>query len=289
MECIVCSTHVSNGLSPWHARCPACHYESAQLEASINQARAHDLVNEADREAALRRLRTDNFKVIVEHIERQAAPGASRLLDVGSAHGWFLEEAQRRFTVLGIEPDEAVGKRAAQRGLPVRSGYFPSALESGEMFDVIVFNDVLEHIPDLDAVLTACRDRLNPQGLLVLNLPSSRGVFYKLSKLLARVGWRGPFERMWQKDLPSPHVHYFDYANLNTLVSRYGFAQASAFPLPSLRASGLFERLRFVGKINPVALYLQYSLILAAVPVLRLLPSDIAVCIFRKGAEQGAD
>lgn len=284
MKCIVCSTHVSAGLSPWHARCSACDYESAQLEALINDQHAHDLVNEADREAALRRLRTDNFKVIVEHIERQAAPGAQRLLDVGSAHGWFLEEARRRFDVLGIEPDRAVGDRALQRGLPVRSGYFPSALHSGETFDVIVFNDVLEHIPDLDAVLTACRERLNPQGLLVLNLPSSRGVFYKLAKLLARMGWRGPFERMWQKDLPSPHVHYFNYTNLNKLVSRYGFAQAAAFTLPALRASGLLERLRFVGKINPVALYLQYSIILAAVPVLKLLPSDIAVCIFRKDA-----
>jgi 2-polyprenyl-3-methyl-5-hydroxy-6-metoxy-1,4-benzoquinol methylase len=282
MDCIVCSSPVFKGLSPWHATCRHCAYESAQLAESINQQAAHALVNERDRETALRRLRSDNFRIIIERLARLAAPHASRLLDVGSAHGWFLEEAARRFTVLGIEPDAAVGAQAAARGLPVRAGYFPAALRDDEQFDLIVFNDVIEHIPDIGGALGACHQRLASGGLLVLNLPSSRGVFYKLAKLLARAGWSGPFDRMWQKDLPSPHVHYFNARNLTALVARHGFEAADSFTLPSLRASGLLERLRFVGKVNPLALYLQYLIILAAIPVLKILPSDIAVCVFRK-------
>lgn len=282
MKCIVCAGNTEVGYSPWHRTCPACRYESADLKPIINQSQAHSHVDEADREIALKSLRAENFKIIVDRVSRLAPQSASRLLDVGSAHGWFLEQARTRFNVLGIEPDQAVGERAAARGLPVRLGYFPDVLEQDERFDVIVFNDVIEHIPDIDSALDACHARLNADGLLVLNLPSSRGVFYRLSKLFARFNLRGPFERMWQKDLPSPHVHYFNEKNLRTLVSRHGFEEKQGFELASLKASGLLERLRFTGGTNPVVLYTQYAVLRCVIPFLNLLPSDIVVGIYRK-------
>lgn len=282
MECIVCNCATRAGLSPWHITCPSCQYESAQLKPMINEQQAHDQLNEHDREVALKQLRSENFKAIVEHISEIASPCARSLLDVGSAHGWFLEQAAVRFQVIGVEPDAAVGGKAAARGLPVRRGYFPDVLAPDETFDVIVFNDVIEHIPDIGSALDACKAHLNPDGLLVLNLPSSRGFFYKLSKLFARIHWNGPFDRMWQKGLPSPHVHYFNDSNLTTLVTRHGFSATRTFTLAALSTNGLLERLRLVGKVNPVALYLQYAAVICAIPLVKLFPSDIVVCVFRK-------
>lgn len=282
MKCIVCAGTTAVGFLPWHRSCPDCRYESADLTPVINDSHAHDHVNEADREVALRSVRSENFRVIAERISQLASPSANRLLDVGSAHGWFLEEAGKRFDVVGVEPDEVVARRAMARGLPVRLGYFPDALNGDERFDVIVFNDVIEHIPDINSALQACHERLNPDGLLVLNVPRSSGFFYRLSKLLARFRWKGPFERMWQKDLPSPHVHYFNERNLNQLVARQGFDPLQAFHLTALRAEGLLERIRFAGRLHPVALYAQYAVLLCAIPFIRLLPSDIIVCIYRR-------
>ncbi len=284
MKCIVCATATQAGLFPWHATCPSCHYELADFAVTINQPQAHELVNEDDREAALKHLRADNFTTILGHIGRLASPTARTLLDVGSAHGWFLDQARAHFDVLGIEPDTAVGEKAVARGQKVRMGYFPNALRDGERFDIIVFNDVIEHIPDIQSALQACRARLHEGGLLVLNLPSSRGFFYRLSKLLAVCRVSGPFERMWQKGLPSPHVHYFNERNLNTLVSRHGFTQIATFELAALRLKGLKQRLRFVGKVNPLVVHAQYLALAAAVPVLALWPSDILVSVFRKPA-----
>jgi SAM-dependent methyltransferase len=283
MACIVCGTSQAPGLAAWHATCPACDYESAALQGAINERRGATL-NEEEREAGLKALRLENFKVIVDCAQRHAPPGAARLLDVGSAHGWFLEAARGSFDVLGIEPDEVVGSRAAARGLPVRAGYFPSALEDGERFDVIVFNDVIEHIPDIDGALSACDERLNPGGILILNLPSSLGFFYRLSKVVARIGWSAPFDRLWQKGLPSPHVHYFHPVNLAMLVGKHGFQLVHSAELPALRAKGLLDRLRCAGNISAVSLYLQYVAILCAIPVLPAFPSDIIVCVFRKKA-----
>ena len=282
MNCIVCGSMTSGGVAPWHTTCRYCDYESADLASRINDQASHAQLNEHDRETALRALRVENFQAIVEEAVHFAQPGAKTMLDVGCAHGWFLEAAREHFDVLGIEPDAALGEHALAKGLPVRAGYFPDALKEGEAFDVIVFNDVIEHIPDIHAALAACRERLTPDGLLILNLPSSRGFFYKAASTLARLGVRGPFERLWQKGLPSPHVHYFNHRNLSRLVSKNGFFAVHFFELPALRVRGLMERLRFTGQTNRVILWAQFVTIVCAIPVLSMFPSDAVVCMFRK-------
>ncbi|GGY73502.1 class I SAM-dependent methyltransferase [Pseudoduganella plicata] len=282
MNCVVCHHTVSHGLTGWHSQCPHCRYEAATLRVSINVPQAHASIDEEAREASLKALRQANFAEIVDHARTYAPPGGRRLLDVGSAHGWFLEAAAPAFDAIGIEPDAEVGSKAAQRGFQVRQGYFPDALRSDETFDVIVFNDVIEHIPDIGSALRACHDRLNPGGILILNLPNSRGFFYRLSKLLVRLRIAGPFERMWQKSLPSPHLHYFDNQNLTRLLAGLGFSLVFQRELPALRAQGLKERLGYVGNPNPLVLWGQYVVIRCLIPVLRLFPSDIIVGIYRR-------
>ncbi|MDB5935432.1 MAG: methyltransferase [Massilia sp.] len=281
-NCIVCGNAKRAGLTSWHAVCGNCEYESTDLHPAINEEATHHFIDEQARERSLKALRLENFKSIVESASRLARPGAATLLDVGSAHGWFLEAARARFTVLGIEPDETIRQLAQSRGLPVRGGYFPDALHPGESFDIIVFNDVIEHIPDIGAAVKASHARLNEGGILILNLPSSAGFFYRLSKLFARAGWVGPFERLWQKGMPSPHVHYFRHRNINELVGRNGFELVSSSELPSLRADGLLERLRFAGNVGRFASFAQYLVLRCVIPVLQLFPSDIIVCVFRK-------
>src|SRR5438552_1714589 len=93
MTCVVCNTATQRGLFDWHSKCSACRYEGAALTVAINQAREHETVNEAQREASLKVLRLENFRAVVDLIRQHAAPGARSLLDVGSAHGWFLQAA----------------------------------------------------------------------------------------------------------------------------------------------------------------------------------------------------
>lgn len=283
MTCLVCNSPLSAGLSAWHRTCRHCAYESASLAIAINDAAVQAVVDENARELALRALRQQNFRKVVALAREHAAPGARTLLDVGSAHGWFLEAAAEQFEACGIEPDEGVARHSVARGLPVRVGFFPQVLDAGERFDVIVFNDVIEHIPDIRAALRDCHERLPPGGILVLNLPSSQGLFYRLSKLMARFGLRGPFDRLWQVGMPSPHVHYFTPDNLAQLAQGAGFSLRHQSELQVVSAEGLWQRLTMVGQVNRVSAALQYVLIRAGVlPLARLFPSDIMVCIFSK-------
>lgn len=272
------------GLQHWHSVCAGCGYEASALEPGINDLAAHGQLDERQREAGLKATRVESFRQIVELIELHRGGRGGSLLDVGSAHGWFLEQARRVFEVQGIEPDDQVRAEALKRGLPVRGGYFPFALDKTETFDVVIFNDVIEHIPDIRAALRACHERLNEDGLLVLNLPNSGGLFYRLSALLARCGWKAPFSRLWQQGLPSPHVHYFNSGNLTALVERHGFILTARTQIAAVRARGLWQRLACDRNTRGAGLYLQYAGVLCAVPLLRLFQSDIIVCVFRRAA-----
>jgi SAM-dependent methyltransferase len=274
---------MATGLERWHFACPRCGYEQALLRPSINESAAHSGLDEELRDAGLKPLRQDNFRELLRRLVQLRAPGT--LLEVGSAHGWFLEQAQAHgFTATGLEPDEAVFAQAKARGVPVRFGYFPDALPAGERFDTIVFNDVFEHIPDAAGAMRACRDRLNDGGLLVINLPSSRGVFYRVSRAFQRLGARGPFERMWQVGLPSPHLHYFNAQNLAELGRRHGMDRVDAFHLASIRLRGLYARITSV-RGGALAAPFVWLGVVACLPLLAVLPSDIDVVVFRRSLE----
>lgn len=274
-HCPVCKKELSQGYCQWHFLCRNCGYEKANLEQSINLQSAHELVDESARESGLREVRRDNFQTLLNRI-RSLKPTGGRLLEIGSAHGWFLEEAEKYgFDVLGIEPDKNVFATAVQKKIPMRSGYFPNALKEGEMFDVIVFNDVIEHIPNIEFILSYCKDRLQPDGLLVLNLPSSTGIFYRLSKLFCGVGFTRFFDRLWQKDLPSPHLHYFNSANLSELLRKKGFEIKETGKLSTLSLDTLYKRISYTGEHSFPVRVLIFLAIMASLPMLNFLPSDI--------------
>ncbi|KFN50458.1 class I SAM-dependent methyltransferase [Arenimonas composti] len=286
-RCPVCAAPLRTGLCDWHRVCPRCAYEGSTLVPRIDTQAAGGDLDEVAREQALGTLRRRNFARLAA---RLAAPSRSlagdgakpRLLDVGCAHGWFLEAVADTFAAEGLEPDAAIAAASRARGLAVRDGYFPDALAPGERWDVIAFNDVLEHIPDVDAVLAACRRHLRPGGLLVVNAPDRRGTLYRVGKALARVGRPGAFARLWQHGFPSPHVHYFDDASLGTLAGRHGFGLRTRLRLPAVGLAGLRERVRYGGDVSPMKGAAIAAAVAIAIPALALLPGDIHAWIFRR-------
>lgn len=279
--CPICGHELVRGIIEWHFTCKVCSYEKAILSPSINEAASHETIDEAARESGLRALRIKNFRTLLQRIGEFATSG-SRLLEVGSAHGWFLDEAAKEYSVIGIEPDNTIFSASAIERPFIRHGYFPEALDSDETFDIIVFNDVLEHIPDVAGTLSACQRHLNGNGLLVINIPSSRGIFYRASKLFARIGLKMPFSRMWQESLPSPHLHYFSADNLSSLLAKFGFEIVKQGRLPSIELSGLRSRIGYTSRSSAAMDTMIVLGIVAIFPIIRILPSDIMYIIARR-------
>jgi SAM-dependent methyltransferase len=268
----------------WHRVCDGCTYEGSTLSVHIDTQGVAEVVDEARREEGLGHLRQQNFQVLAADLIARKPAGANgrpTMLDVGCAHGWFMEAVQGHFLATGIEPDARIAALAAAKGLSVRGGFFPEELEAHERFDVIVFNDVLEHIPDIDAALRACVRHLRPDGIVVVNAPARTGVLYQTSRWLARLGLPASFDRMWQQGFPSPHVHYLDDASMAAIGGNAGLRISAVRTLPSMTARGLYARIRTDRTVSASKALALSMLLTAACPVVSVMPADIKVWLLQ--------
>ena len=97
----------------------------------------------------------------------------TKLLEIGCAPGSLLRVARERgFEAVGIEPNRAyVEEIENHSGCQVIEGEFPVAFPMWK-FDSIVAMDVLEHVKDPEAFVSAALKLLNPGGRLVLMVPA---------------------------------------------------------------------------------------------------------------------
>lgn len=133
------------------------------------------------------------------------------------------------------------------------------------------------------AALQACFRHLAPGGRLVLNLPLASGFLFRVAGALQRIGFKGPWERMWQVGFPSPHLYFFQTRHLVELGAREGLQVECRGRLQTLAGgAGLWERLR-MDRQAPLWLHsLQWSLLVLLAPLLRFLPADIGLLVLRK-------
>jgi SAM-dependent methyltransferase len=274
--CPACQGALRPRLRSWLRRCEGCGLWASDLQADRIERTSE--VSEPLRADALEALRRANFEVILDVLERRGPLAGARLLEVGSAHGWFLEAAAARgMAVLGVEPDDAVAAQT-RTGLEVRRQYFPAALAPDETFDVIAFNDVFEHLPGPREVLAACGRHLRPGGRLVLNLPDADGALFRTACLLARAGMSGPLERLWQAHFRFPHLWYFDARTLPRLLAG-DFALEYSLGLPILKREGLWARVRMDRSAGLGASLVAYAGLWTLAPLLKRAP-DILLQVY---------
>jgi 2-polyprenyl-3-methyl-5-hydroxy-6-metoxy-1,4-benzoquinol methylase len=108
------------------------------------------------------------------------SPG--RLLDVGCATGFFLDEARTLgWRVTGCEVSAWAAAYASERlALEVEVGPFPSPTLAGRQFDVVTFLNVFEQLHDPRAVESALRDLVVPGGLVAIETWDSGALVARL-------------------------------------------------------------------------------------------------------------
>lgn len=158
------------------------------------------------------------FAHTVEYIREFRRGG--RLLEIGCAYGFFLEEARRFYDVRGIEIADGAVAFCRARGLSVIGGAAEEAtLAQFGMLDVIVLLDVIEHLPEPHTTLALCKQHLSPGGVILI----TTGDF---SSLYARLAGRN-----WRLMTPPQHLWFFTPESIRRLSHSLGL-ELTAFDHP---------------------------------------------------------
>lgn len=236
--------------------------------------------------SSLETLRRENYREIIRHIFRKLKRENIYGLDVGCARGWFLDEAGKQGIIMdGIEPEKNFFPEAERYGANVIHGLFPQNFNLEKKYDFIIFNDVFEHLPDLDSVIKKCNELLKPDGLMIINCPDSNGIFFMIAKFMKSPGIDSYWRRLWQLDFYSPHLWYFNERSLSLMMSNYGLSCTDSYAPRTITLKGLRKRIMCEGK-NFLAGYLTYLMMLAFSPFLNLFPKDIMCKFFRKSSKE---
>ena len=144
------------------------------------------------------------------------------------------------------------------------------------------FNDVFEHIPDINELVESLRNDLADDGLLIINLPMSTGIFYRLATFQHKLGFNSNLTRMWQFNFHSPHMNYFNEQNMKLLLGKHSFDCLSVLKLNTLDFTSIRERILADKGVNKAKAAIMTTSLTVLKPVILSSEPDIKVFFFRK-------
>jgi 2-polyprenyl-3-methyl-5-hydroxy-6-metoxy-1,4-benzoquinol methylase len=172
---------------------------------------------------------TVQYNEKLDFFEKHLSAKNSRLLDIGSGPGYFLDASKSRgWECIGIEPGGPAYQFSTEiLGLQVVNDFFDkNTYNKLGRFDVIHLNNVLEHINDPIEMIKLAYEILNPGGILCVSSPND---FNPIQKILVE---RLKKDHWWV--VPRHHVNYFTFESLEKTLVKSGLSvlkRSSSFPL----------------------------------------------------------
>ncbi len=203
---------------------------------------------------------TKTFSKRLLEIERHVTKG--RILDVGSATGFFLNSARKNgWSVEGVEVSNFAANFAREKfDLQIYQGDITTLDLPKNSYDVITMWDVIEHVTNPIAVLKRLRMSLTDNGILVMTTPDAGSIPARLTKH-KWVGYK----------LSDEHLTYFSKKTIENLFERAGFAMIDNHYVGKhvyfslfINRVGMYSKLagnllNFFGKLLPQNLSLYVS------------------------------
>ncbi len=177
-----------------------------------------------------RRTFSDRLQKIEKRIGRKG-----KLLDVGCALGDCLVEAKRLGWVgaAGIEISDYGYNTAIKRGVKVKKGMLDGRFKNNS-YDVVSYQDVIEHIPDPIGELKKVYRVLKPGGFIFLVTPNIGGI------------WSNLLSQFWYHYKPTEHLVYFSHSSVRKALKEAGFTKIeSSRTYHVLSCEYILNRLRY--------------------------------------------
>ncbi len=275
-NCFICAGKIIRN-NDFSFKCLNCKFYFSNLKSGHGQD-VHGIEN----------IRKKNFRKLLNRIVK--IKSYPKILEIGSGDGFFIEEClQLKIPIVGSEASEdslkSLKKKFGKKTKILKLS-LPEQIEKkiNEKFDFIIFNDVFEHLNNLDDVIVQLKKALKHGGSIIINLPSSNGIIFRISELMMRFGFPKFYERLWQKNMSSPHLSYFNKENLDKLFFKHNFYNSQSGYLDSLSAKS-FDRIKNMYDNNLITFFISIICFFFAM-IQKVLPKDIIFSFFRINNEK---
>lgn len=144
----------------------------------------------------------------------------SRVLEVGCGEGVFATLLKLPCETWGVEPEPTSAARAAARMQRVLAGTFDDVADEipRGYFDLVVCNDVIEHLSNPEDFLAIVKERMAPGGYIIASIPNMRH-WEVLWELLATKDWHYGSSGI----LDRTHLRFFTEKSIHRLFETSGF------------------------------------------------------------------
>ena len=167
------------------------------------------------------------FKKRWKIIERFTS-SRGRVLDIGCNIGIFLSVAKENgWDCYGIDINKSVEKECKQKGIKFAATTLERAKFKKEYFDVIILNDVIEHVHEPKKLMLLVKQFLKKGGIVFLVTPDIGSVTAKVMR------------RRWHHLKPDEHLTYFTQATMKRLLNDAGLSVLYAKRLGRERSLGI--------------------------------------------------
>lgn len=154
---------------------------------------------------------------------RLIPPTATRVLEIGCAAGVFAASVKRTIQaeVWGVEYDVRAAERACLVVDHLLIGDVDTCLAEipNAYFDVVVCNDVLEHLVEPSKTLALLQPKLRRDGVVVASLPNIR-----YAPALGTILFGRDFPKDDEGIFDRTHLHFFTRKSIVRTFEKSGFA-----------------------------------------------------------------
>jgi ubiquinone/menaquinone biosynthesis C-methylase UbiE len=217
--CLVCDARNSAPLYAGIVRCRSCGYVFA--DANLSDEELRRIYNEGfftgeefSDYAADEKYFRKNFDARLRVLRRFLDPARHRkLLEIGSAYGFFLDTARQDFaSVEGIDiTDEGVASARERFKVEAVCADFLAHDYGARTFDVVCMWDTIEHLREPQRFVEKISALTESGALLALTTGDVESLNARLRK------------SRWRLIHPPTHLHYFSRRTIARLLSRHGF------------------------------------------------------------------
>jgi 2-polyprenyl-3-methyl-5-hydroxy-6-metoxy-1,4-benzoquinol methylase len=153
----------------------------------------------------------------------------NKILEIGCGIGGFRKNFHSNVEYWGIEPHGAAAEQAKLILTKTISGTYETAKRDipDRYFDLVVCNDVIEHMTDPREFLKDVRSKLADNGKMIVSVPNLRNAVTLYDLLI-----KGDFQYVSAGVLDYTHFHLFTKSSFCKMAVECGWEVEICQPLP---------------------------------------------------------